>query len=64
MNFQAGDVVKLKSGGEKMTVESISDGLVYCAWFVDKKLQRDSFEAAALKKYEPPRAESYGFLSE
>ena len=56
MNFQPGDVVKLKSGGEKMTVESISDDLVDCVWFIDKKIERMSFEPAALKKYEPPRA--------
>ncbi len=60
MSFQPGDVVKLQSGGEKMTVESLGDGLVDCVWFVDKKVQRMSFEPAALKKYEQPQGGGYG----
>jgi uncharacterized protein YodC (DUF2158 family) len=55
MEFQPGDVVKLKSGGEKMTIETISDGLVDCVWFEDKKVVRNSFEPVTLKKYEPGR---------
>ncbi|WP_121903655.1 YodC family protein [Sphingomonas sp. PP-CE-3A-406] len=51
MSFKPGDVVRLKSGGEKMTVESLSDELVHCVWFVDKKVQRESFEGATLKEY-------------
>ena len=61
MNFEPGDVVKLKSGGEKMTVESVSEGLVDCVWMVDKKLERGSFEPAVLKKYEPGTAVVRGF---
>jgi uncharacterized protein YodC (DUF2158 family) len=33
MVFQIGDVVKLKSGGPKMTVESMDNDGVKCVWF-------------------------------
>jgi uncharacterized protein YodC (DUF2158 family) len=55
MEFQPGDVVKLKSGGEKMTIESISEGLCDCVWFEDKKVVRNSFDPVVLKKFEPGR---------
>ena len=61
MPFELGDVVKLKSGGEKMTVESFSDGMVDCVWMVDRKLERGTFEAVALKKYEPSGGATRGF---
>jgi uncharacterized protein YodC (DUF2158 family) len=32
--FKVGDIVQLKSGGPKMTVESIeSTGAAFCVWF-------------------------------
>ncbi len=34
MNFQPGDIVKVKSGGPDMTVSSTKDGDVWCTWFV------------------------------
>jgi uncharacterized protein YodC (DUF2158 family) len=54
MNFQLGDIVRLKSGGEKMTVESISDDLVDCVWMNDKKVERHSFEPVVLEKVTRP----------
>jgi uncharacterized protein YodC (DUF2158 family) len=49
--FQVGDVVRLKSGGPDMTVQSIdSDGL-YCTWFDDKKQRQfDTFNPAIVEK--------------
>ena len=39
MNVQAGDVVKLKSGGPSMTVMRITEqGKAVCQWFVGGKL--------------------------
>lgn len=32
MNFNVGDVVRLKSGGPKMTVERIGEELLGCIW--------------------------------
>ena len=38
MEFQIGDVVMLKSGGPRMTVESIeSEEKVWCTWFDSNK---------------------------
>ena len=38
--FKVGDIVRLKSGGPKMTVYEIADDdedMIYCRWFVEKK---------------------------
>jgi|TARA_Y100001001_G_scaffold161935_2_gene187395 uncharacterized protein YodC (DUF2158 family) len=43
MNFAAGDVVQLKSGGPRMTVEAVSDGTVSCIWFEQSHQLRDEF---------------------
>nr|WP_319572787.1 DUF2158 domain-containing protein [uncultured Draconibacterium sp.] len=60
--FKQGDVVILKSGGPKMTIEnyhefvgfnssSVSDHLVDCTWFDNEgTLQSRTFEQDALKK--------------
>lgn len=52
--FEVGDVVQLKSGGSRMTVESLDKGegydLVNCVWFEKDKLQRASFVPASLVK--------------
>lgn len=52
--LEAGDVVKLKSGGEKMTIEEIDgDGYISCVWFEGSQIQRGRFAAATLQKYKP-----------
>lgn len=50
--FQTGEIVRLKSGGPKMTVismgEEVSD---YClAWFDGAELKRDVFNEACLER--------------
>ncbi|WP_071145766.1 YodC family protein [Bacteroides ihuae] len=56
--FKTGDIVILKSGGPKMTVESIDmrygekDAKVLCTWFVINEKKSDRFMAGALKLYE------------
>ncbi len=50
-DFKIGDVVTLKSGGHKMTVESFLKeyNRVICIWFDDFKIKRgDSFEPECL----------------
>jgi uncharacterized protein YodC (DUF2158 family) len=49
-----GDVVKLNSGGEAMTVEEIDGEDVSCVWFEGKRVQRGTFGAAVLTKYVRP----------
>ena len=51
--FSPGDIVTLKSGGEKMTVDAISEmtGLVQCSWFDSRrKFQRQQFQPTSLEK--------------
>lgn len=55
MSFAIGDVVFLKSGGEKMTIEEIDGNDASCVWFnKDKKIDRGSFPQATLKKAATP----------
>ncbi|MFW6253920.1 MAG: YodC family protein [Chitinivibrionales bacterium] len=52
--FEVGQVVQLKSGGQKMTIEEIEDGgYVSCVWFEGSIVQRGTFAAATLQKYKP-----------
>jgi uncharacterized protein YodC (DUF2158 family) len=49
--LKVGDVVHLKSGSQRMTVEEIDDdGNVSCVWFEGKRPQRGVFPAATLQK--------------
>lgn len=48
-----GDVVKLKSGGAEMTVESLNAGYADCVWSDGKKVYRDTFKVSLLVKPEP-----------
>lgn len=43
--YKIGDIVRLKSGGPRMTVNQIYDsGNVYCQWFAGNKLNSGGFE--------------------
>lgn len=55
--FQVGDIVQLKSGGPKMTVEFVGGSafgggtIVQCKWFDEKnKLMTSDFQPGSLKK--------------
>jgi uncharacterized protein YodC (DUF2158 family) len=52
MSFKVGDVVKLKSGEPKMTIERIdSDESALCAWFDNKsERQKAMFSLATLER--------------
>lgn len=57
MEIQTGDVVQLKSGGPKMTVEDIGDyspigpqNGAKCVWFDGKKRLEDVFAITSLTK--------------
>lgn len=52
--FKPGDVVMLKSGGPKMTVNAVGEQFgggirVWCDWFVGTKKQSGDFEPNSLK---------------
>ena len=49
--LEIGQVVMLKSGGPKMTVEyTPDDHMVKCVWFVGNKLHRDEFKVVLLQR--------------
>ena len=49
-NIRIGDVVRLKSGGPRMTVEEIEeDEIVTCTWFEKNELIRGTFKKLTLK---------------
>ena len=57
--FKEGDVVMLKSGGPRMTVDGYDDlGMVICTWFEGKKRNQTSFTEGTLAKA-PPLSSSY-----
>lgn len=48
--FNVGDVVRLKSGGPKMTVDDVfQEGNMRCQWFAGSKLEYGVFPAASLE---------------
>ena len=50
MPFEPGDVVVLKSGGQSMTVASVSDDEVHCLWLgEDGELIRETIPSVALE---------------
>jgi uncharacterized protein YodC (DUF2158 family) len=49
VSFKMGDVVRLKSGGPKMTVYGVEGSRVYCVWFEGSKKIEDTFEMDTLK---------------
>ena len=50
--FKTGDLVELKSGGPKMTIQGLTafDATLYeCQWFGGKKLENGYFKGDSLK---------------
>jgi uncharacterized protein YodC (DUF2158 family) len=50
--FAVGDIVKLKSGGPEMTVQTLPEPPAKsyrCQWFAGKKLEAGSFPADSLE---------------
>lgn len=55
MNFQPGDLVKLKSGGPTMTVTKEVRGRISVTWFdKDNNDQYRDFDPVVLEKVEKP----------
>lgn len=54
--FEVGDVVLVKSGGQKMTVdERFLDGRYRCVWHGEKGFEEKTFSAGVLMKEPPAR---------
>lgn len=49
--MKEGDVVVLKSGGPRMTIEEINDDAALCQWFDGTKAQRERFPLKSLELY-------------
>ena len=47
--IKTGDVVRLKSGGPKMTVQGDTYGMLLCSWFVNDQEKRASFTPESLE---------------
>ena len=56
MGFKKGDIVQLKSGGPKMTIEDDAGygGNVSVCWFAGSKMETKSVDPEALKMFEEP----------
>ena len=53
--FKTGDIVKLKSGGPVMTVESYGGEIAGCSWFDGKSHRTETFRADSLVPAEEPK---------
>lgn len=52
---QIGSIVRLRSGGPRMTVDAVrTDGVVEVLWFADSSLCRDAFLALTLEPCDQP----------
>jgi len=51
--FMIGDVVQLKSGGEKMTVHAVTNEGIRCTWFRGQKIEFETFQSEQLCKSGP-----------
>ena len=49
--LKVGDIVQLKSGGPKMTIQGINKESVECSWFVNKEHKSDFFNYDTLALY-------------
>lgn len=52
--FKPGDIVLLKSGSPKMTVNSVNGNTITCVWFVGTTCNKQAFNADALEAYVAP----------
>ena len=52
--FAVGTIVKLKSGGPDMTVQTtVKEGYLYAQWFAGKKLEQGRFPVSSLEEVKP-----------
>jgi uncharacterized protein YodC (DUF2158 family) len=56
--FLRGDVVVLKSGGPRMTINEAADRTMHCVWFVGAEQKYAAFDRDAVQKAEDRRAQA------
>lgn len=47
--FKGGNIVRLKSGGPKMTVDKVNNSKISCVWFKDEHLKTAIFRKDTLE---------------
>jgi len=47
--FKAGNIVRLKSGGPKMTVDKVNNSKISCVWFKEEHLKTAIFRKDTLE---------------
>ena len=64
--FEIGDIVALKSGGPRMTIDAIEEvngaGRAACFWFADSLAQKAVFALTSLQPAEEVQAEPKAWL--
>jgi uncharacterized protein YodC (DUF2158 family) len=63
MDFNAGELVRLKSGGALMVVDKVADEeTVWCSWREegDRQVRRETFSPVVLKKVAKPISPANG----
>jgi uncharacterized protein YodC (DUF2158 family) len=53
LDFKAGDLVRLISGSQRMTVEEVGTGTVVCVWRDKGQIRRETFSTTVLEKVKP-----------
>ncbi|HZN47679.1 MAG TPA: DUF2158 domain-containing protein [Ramlibacter sp.] len=49
LEFEAGDIVRLKSGGPPMVVRSVGGDTAYCQWYAGVDLHQGTFLFTSLR---------------
>lgn len=49
-NFTVGEIIKLKSGGPKMTVTRVLDRVIHASWFAGSKHEQGAFPFEAVER--------------
>lgn len=54
-DFEIGDIVSLKSGSPRMTIDAIGGSRMTCVWFIDNTYHRQEFDQGTLEKVAVPQ---------
>ena len=57
-DFKPGDIVQLKSGGPKMTVQDVRPQTIHCQWFAGSKLEDGHFNKESIIKFKEEKKQN------